>query len=417
MGKKHVNKSVQKLREQGAAAWAKKKRVACFADLPSPIVTDILSFLTKKRGQGFYHEGEGGAVLHLNATCKLWFYALERVRTTPPPSVGGCFGLLQGWLSEKLARGGGRSNPVSPITEGSPHGPSHSVLVLADLAVPVSPTAEDSSDSSCASVPPVTSEACKEALHSFVAAGGSKKDISQLFMRLFRYQRTMLCDKHHVVKADMQKRCKDSQQVSELIRWASRDLKLDANVTDPYAQRTLLHLACIYNDVPSAKFLLQAGADLTLQDRRGRTPLHYAAREGCNDIAQLITTRGDNAVQCCLARRDADGKTPLEIASRFHRPLCQQIISKKLRTLLTKRERTEVEGDDGSEHGLTSNGDSECAPSVSSPSVTPDKKPLTPSQPALKAKERAKPQAKQQKKKSYFDAADEQAFAYAESHR
>ncbi|WP_199565338.1 ankyrin repeat domain-containing protein [Spongiactinospora rosea] len=45
------------------------------------------------------------------------------------------------------------------------------------------------------------------------------------------------------------------------------------------AGRSPLHYAAVSNDLGTAKALLDAGADPSAPDRRGLTPVHFAAQE------------------------------------------------------------------------------------------------------------------------------------------
>jgi len=55
--------------------------------------------------------------------------------------------------------------------------------------------------------------------------------------------------------------------------------------------------------------LLEYGADVSAVDSRGRTALHYACQDGCVRIANLLME-----ANCKLMVKDAEGKTPLDLA-------------------------------------------------------------------------------------------------------
>ena len=62
-------------------------------------------------------------------------------------------------------------------------------------------------------------------------------------------------------------------------------------------------------NVNSKTFYLKVGADITVKDTNGWTPLHYAAQEGCG-VAALIDRGAD------VHARSNDGVTPLMDATR-----------------------------------------------------------------------------------------------------
>jgi hypothetical protein len=64
-----------------------------------------------------------------------------------------------------------------------------------------------------------------------------------------------------------------------------RQIRLDINWADRRG-RTLLHVACGYDNVDLALYLLQNGADINRRDNEGRTPLDFAK----NDLIQILTT-------------------------------------------------------------------------------------------------------------------------------
>lgn len=78
---------------------------------------------------------------------------------------------------------------------------------------------------------------------------------------------------------------------------------------------TVMHRVCHYDRADMVELLLEAGADLTVQNQWGRAPLHVAARRGCSDVAVLLLARG--------ADPDAatrEGWTTLHVAYRAGQP-------------------------------------------------------------------------------------------------
>ena len=59
----------------------------------------------------------------------------------------------------------------------------------------------------------------------------------------------------------------------------------------------------------AAEALLAGGAGIDARDERGRTALHYAAAVGYSDVAKLLVERGAD-----LTVADADGVTPVDAA-------------------------------------------------------------------------------------------------------
>jgi ankyrin repeat protein len=73
--------------------------------------------------------------------------------------------------------------------------------------------------------------------------------------------------------------------------------------------RTALHLSCEAGRLDCAKFLVQAGANINIQDRKKRTPLHYAAIENSILVTHMLLES-----KCEGLVKDILGKTPLDYA-------------------------------------------------------------------------------------------------------
>ena len=73
--------------------------------------------------------------------------------------------------------------------------------------------------------------------------------------------------------------------------------------------KTFLHRACKYN-LETARFLVERGADVNLQDDEGELPLHVAVKEGNIDIVQFLLEQGSE-----VDVGDDCGSTPLLLAA------------------------------------------------------------------------------------------------------
>jgi ankyrin repeat protein len=78
--------------------------------------------------------------------------------------------------------------------------------------------------------------------------------------------------------------------------------------------RSPLHYAALANRRAEAEERLAAGDDPNLGDRRGFTPLHLAAQEGSLETARLLL---DHGAEVDLV--DAHGNTPLSVAVYYSR--------------------------------------------------------------------------------------------------
>ena len=77
------------------------------------------------------------------------------------------------------------------------------------------------------------------------------------------------------------------------------------------AQRTPLQLAAEGDQPEMIRLLARHGTDLKTQDRKGRTPLHRATYQGCAAAAEALLEAG--ADPTVLNKR---GKTAFEIARK-----------------------------------------------------------------------------------------------------
>ncbi|KAI0695873.1 asparaginase-domain-containing protein [Cerioporus squamosus] len=67
-----------------------------------------------------------------------------------------------------------------------------------------------------------------------------------------------------------------------------------ANCLDPASGRSPLHAAVLNGSTRAANILLEAGALVHVRDALGHTPLYYAARQGHEDLVDLLVKTGAN---------------------------------------------------------------------------------------------------------------------------
>ena len=83
--------------------------------------------------------------------------------------------------------------------------------------------------------------------------------------------------------------------INELKRLVARGHNLD---TADYDGRTPLHLACAEGQESAVRYLLHQGADVTVEDRWGNTPLADAIRHERFDVQELLTKPQGTAERC-----------------------------------------------------------------------------------------------------------------------
>ena len=76
------------------------------------------------------------------------------------------------------------------------------------------------------------------------------------------------------------------ERVQEIIEGRNGQVKVSINTQNAIGQ-TPIHLAAKWGRLDVIKFLIEAGADLEIKDRKGRTPLH----EADESIVQMHLTR------------------------------------------------------------------------------------------------------------------------------
>lgn len=131
---------------------------------------------------------------------------------------------------------------------------------------------------------------------------------------LFFVASTLACFFNFAVASAMEKKKKVIKiSVSESIKRAHNgELEaLNEKATNGY---TILHYACLKNNVSLAEKVLKAGAAINCKNRQGITPLHIACyKEGDNSaIVRLLLENGANS-NCA----DIQGNTPLHFALAY----------------------------------------------------------------------------------------------------
>lgn len=105
------------------------------------------------------------------------------------------------------------------------------------------------------------------------------------------------------------------RQVYKLLQWVKQknteqivrllDLGVPGliNLTEPEEGFGALHLVSQDNDVPMAQFLLSLGANLDIQDKKGRTAMMHAAEPGYIGMVEFLANNSAN-----ISLVDKEGK-------------------------------------------------------------------------------------------------------------
>ena len=92
------------------------------------------------------------------------------------------------------------------------------------------------------------------------------------------------------------------------------------NVVDHNGRSPLVRACMNQPTVEVIQLLLDAGANVDFIDRQdGQTALHSACRYGHTHIVPMLIARGSDPT-----RMDANGRTPMKLASRFARNLTRE---------------------------------------------------------------------------------------------
>jgi ankyrin repeat protein len=110
--------------------------------------------------------------------------------------------------------------------------------------------------------------------------------------------------------ADLNKQLFDACKKGDIggVRRLLNEKKVDSNLAYNNGF-TLLHMACLNQNLELAKLLISNGADPNLVNNYGRTPLHYSCKRGNVKMAELLIGNGANQnLKAC------DGKTAWDLA-------------------------------------------------------------------------------------------------------
>jgi ankyrin repeat protein len=109
----------------------------------------------------------------------------------------------------------------------------------------------------------------------------------------------------------------------------------DVNIVTGGPRNTALHLAAALNNIKLVENLLLRGADPSVQDSRGRTPLHYAAQVQSIDVLELLVA---NAHPSGILVYDEDGRSPIHFIHSL--PGAVALLVCKGHDALNRRDRT-----------------------------------------------------------------------------
>ncbi len=105
--------------------------------------------------------------------------------------------------------------------------------------------------------------------------------------------------------------------LKEILRLRKNDIQFKL----PDKEQDIMHLVASHGVVKSARYLIQAGADVNVPDCKGSTPLHYAAYNGQIYMITLLLNNG-----ALLNKQNAFGSTPFHYAvKRGDLEICKQL--------------------------------------------------------------------------------------------
>jgi ankyrin repeat protein len=94
------------------------------------------------------------------------------------------------------------------------------------------------------------------------------------------------------------------------------------HLTDTINTWTPLHVACRFGQLEITTLLLKNRANANAKDKKQRTPMHVAIRNGNENTVHVLAQNAD------VNSRDKKGKTPLYIAARYGRDVSTKVLLK-----------------------------------------------------------------------------------------
>eukprot|EP00968_Pinguiococcus_pyrenoidosus_P022409 scaffold3218_cov161-Pinguiococcus_pyrenoidosus.AAC.2 len=110
--------------------------------------------------------------------------------------------------------------------------------------------------------------------------------------------------------------------IAGIMDWILKGADPNVRLTDERTDKdeTLLHFAVRSQPLDVVQTLLEKGADRTLTDDLGQTPLHYASKRPKSFITTLLEEHGPPAnLEDFINAEDAEGNTPLSLAVKASR--------------------------------------------------------------------------------------------------
>ena len=122
--------------------------------------------------------------------------------------------------------------------------------------------------------------------------------------------------------------CGESQQSTALTESKPAEPVAETSKPEPTVVKAPdipLWEAAMRGNIEAVKQHLGAGADVNVKDDNwGATPLHFAARNGHKDVAELLVVKG-----AAMNTKDDDGRTPLHmVADIGHNGIAELLIAK-----------------------------------------------------------------------------------------
>ena len=103
-------------------------------------------------------------------------------------------------------------------------------------------------------------------------------------------------------------------QLPEVVSLLTKmETSIDVNAANA-AGTTALHYAAAFDNKEIAAILLQLKADISIEDRTGKTAVHIASKYGSRKVLQLITDTKRRHIQKIVRATDMEGNTPLMLA-------------------------------------------------------------------------------------------------------